>query len=56
MKLLDKIALNRLLSIVTSFILGVLKIISPSKVEEIDKPDKPEKKKKRLLRRIIDDI
>lgn len=43
MKLLDKIALNRLLSIIASFILGVLKIIAPKSVEEIDvpKPDKP---------------
>lgn len=38
MKLLDKIALNRLLSIIASFILGVLKIISPKSVEEIDTP------------------
>jgi hypothetical protein len=51
MRVLDKIVLNRLLSIVASFILGVLKIISPKSVEEIDKP---ETKKKRLLRRIID--
>ena len=43
MKLLDKIALNRLISIIASFILGVLKIIAPKSVEEIDipKPDKP---------------
>jgi hypothetical protein len=43
MKLLDKIALNRLLSIIASFILGVLKIISPKSVEEIDAP-KPRRK------------
>lgn len=43
MKLLDKIALNRLLSIIASFILGVLKIIAPKSVEELDvpKPDRP---------------
>jgi hypothetical protein len=43
MKLLDKIALNRLLSIIASFILGVLKIIAPKSIEELDvpKPDKP---------------
>lgn len=51
MKIIDQIVLNRLLSIIASFILGVLKIISPKSVEEIDKP---EIKKKRLLRRIID--
>lgn len=39
MKLLDKIALNRLLSIIASFILGVIKILSPKSVEEIDKPN-----------------
>lgn len=43
MKILDKIALNRLISIIASFILGVLKIIAPKSVEEIDVP-KPDRK------------
>lgn len=43
MKLLDKIALNRLLSIIASFILGVIKILSPKSVEEID-PPKPDRR------------
>jgi hypothetical protein len=43
MKLLDKIALNRLLSILASFILGIIKILSPKSVEEIDTP-KPKRK------------
>jgi len=43
MKLLDKIALNRLLSIITSFILSVLKIIAPKSVEKIDEP-KPDRR------------
>lgn len=43
MKLLDKIALNRLLSIIASFILGVLKIIAPKSVEEIEDP-KPDRR------------
>ena len=43
MKLLDKIALNRLLSILASFMLGVIKILSPKSVEEIDTP-KPKRK------------
>ena len=43
MKLLDKIALNRLLTIIASFILGVIKILAPKSVEEIDTP-KPDKK------------
>ena len=43
MKFLDKIALNRLISIIASFILGVLKIIAPKSVEEVDVP-KPRRK------------
>ncbi len=43
MRLIDKIALNRLLSIIASFILGIIKILSPKSVEEIDTP-KPDKK------------
>lgn len=43
MRIIDKIALNRLLSIIASFILGVIKIISPKSVEEIDTP-KPRRK------------
>jgi hypothetical protein len=43
MRIIDKIALNRLLSIIASFILGVIKILSPKSVEEIDTP-KPDKK------------
>jgi hypothetical protein len=43
MRLIDKIALNRLLSIIASFILAVLKILAPKSVEELDvpEPDKP---------------
>lgn len=43
MRLIDKIALNRLLSIIASFILGIIKILSPKSVEEIDTP-KPDKR------------
>lgn len=43
MRLIDKIALNRLLSMIASFILGVIKILSPKSIEEIDTP-KPDKK------------
>jgi hypothetical protein len=43
MKIIDKIALNRLLSIIASFILGLIKILSPKSVEEIDTP-KPKRK------------
>lgn len=44
MNLLDKIVLNRLISIVTTFIVGVLKIISPKTVD----PPKPKPKRKIL--------
>lgn len=43
MRIIDKVVLNRLLSIISSFILGVIKILSPKSVEEIDQP-KPDKK------------
>lgn len=43
MRIIDKIVLNRLLSIISSFILGLIKILSPTSVEEIDTP-KPDKK------------
>ena len=43
MKLLDKIALNRLISIITSFILSLVKIIAPkTNIEDtITKPKRP---------------
>lgn len=44
MKIIDRIALNRLLSIISSFILGVIKILAPKSVEEIDTPKKPKRK------------
>jgi hypothetical protein len=43
MKIIDKIVLNRLLSIITSFILGVIKILSPKSIEDLDSP-KPKRK------------
>jgi hypothetical protein len=43
MRLIDKIALNRLLSVILNFILGVLKIVSPKTIEDIDTP-KPKRK------------
>jgi hypothetical protein len=43
MRLIDKIALNRLLSIIASFILGVIKILVPKDADEVDTP-KPDKK------------
>jgi hypothetical protein len=43
MKLLDKIVLNRLISIVSNFILSLIKIFNPKVLDEIEIP-KPDKK------------
>jgi len=37
MKLLDRIALNRLIKTVTNFILAILKIFAPTKIEDVEK-------------------
>ena len=52
MRLLDKIALNRLISIISGFILGILKLITP-KIKEEDIPIIPAKpnRRKRILPR-----
>lgn len=44
MKLLDKIALNRLISIITNFLLALIKIFAPKAVDNIEVP-KPKRKK-----------
>jgi hypothetical protein len=44
MKFLDKIVLNRLISIITNFILGLIKIFTPKAIDDIDMP-KPKRKK-----------
>lgn len=44
MKIIDKIALNRLIAIITNFILGLLKIFAPKSIEDIETP-KPKRKK-----------
>lgn len=38
MRLLDKIALQRLISLILSFILAVLKLVVPKVTEDLDKP------------------
>lgn len=38
MRVIDKIALNRLISIITNFILGLLKIFAPKSIDNIDIP------------------
>lgn len=44
MRLLDKIALQRLISLLLSFILAVLKLFAPKVIEDIDKPVDERKK------------
>lgn len=44
MRILDQIALNRLISIIINFILNILKIFAPKAVDNIDIP-KPKRKK-----------
>lgn len=58
MKFLDRIAMNRLIAIITSFILGILKLIVPkNKLDDIVPPD-PLKNKpvRRKIKEIIDKI
>ena len=51
MKFLDKIALNRLIKIITNFILSIIKIFKPEIKEKEIKP-----KRKRPLKDLIDRI
>lgn len=44
MRILDKIALNRLIGVILNFILSILKIFAPKTIEDIDTP-KPKRKK-----------
>jgi hypothetical protein len=46
MRVLDKIAFNRLVAIIANFILSVIKIFAPKAVEDIEVPEvTPERKK-----------
>lgn len=51
MKFLDRIALNRLIAIITSFILGLLKLVMP-KNTNIDIPEPPLRKKRNPRRKV----
>jgi hypothetical protein len=51
MRLLDRILLNRLISMISGFILGVLKLIAPKTKEDIPStPVKPNRRKRILPR------
>lgn len=43
MNFLDKIAFNKLISIIANFILGVIKIVAPKSIDDIEipKPKRP---------------
>lgn len=43
MKIIDKLVLNRLISTILNFIIGILKIFAPNSVSNID-TNKPRKK------------
>jgi hypothetical protein len=46
MRVLDKIAFNRLVAIIANFILSIIKIFAPKAVENIEVPEvTPERKK-----------
>lgn len=44
MKIVDKIVLNRLISIISNFILGLLKIFAPKSLDDIEVPKSKRKK------------
>jgi len=45
MRVIDKIALNRLVAIIANFILSIIKIFAPKAVEDIEVPEvTPERK------------
>lgn len=54
MKFLDKIALNRLLSIITSFIIALLKLIAPN--PNVPSPKNPKKPLFPWVRKTLDKI
>lgn len=46
MRVIDKIALNRLVAIIANFILSIIKIFAPKAVEDIEVPSvTPERKR-----------
>jgi hypothetical protein len=52
MRLIDRIALQRLISMLLTFILAVLKLIVPQKTEADDNIDNPKPKRKRIFPRV----
>jgi hypothetical protein len=55
MKIIDRIAINRLISILTNFILSLIKIFNKKTIDNIT-PIKPDKKPFPWLRKQIDKV
>lgn len=53
MKFLDKIALNRLIKIITNFILAIVKIFKPKEIIDVPAPNVRRRPLKDLLDRIF---
>jgi hypothetical protein len=52
MRIIDKIALQRLISMLLTFILAVLKLIVPENTEANNDIDNPKPKRKRIFPRV----
>jgi hypothetical protein len=52
MRIIDRIALQRLISMLLNFILAVIKLFAPEKTEANDETDNPKPKRKRIFPRI----
>jgi hypothetical protein len=52
MRIIDKIALQRLIGMLLTFILAVLKLIVPQNTEVNDDIDNPKPKRKRIFPRV----
>ena len=52
MRIMDKIALQRLISMLLTFILAVLKLFVPQNTEANDDIDNPKPKRKRIFPRV----
>ena len=52
MRIIDRIALQRLISMLLTFILAALKLIVPQKTEIDDSVDNPKPKRKRIFPRV----
>lgn len=52
MRIIDRIALQRLISMLLNFILAAIKLFAPEKTETNDEIDNPKPRRKRIFPRI----